>query len=54
MKQNKNPYLTPKVSVVAFKVENGFQASDKIKTEKPQATSYQDVDQSYNDWGTLQ
>lgn len=53
MKENKKMYLTPKVSVVAFKVEDGFQGS-KITTEKPQATSYQDVDQSYNDWGTLQ
>lgn len=35
-KQNKHQYLTPKVSVVAFKVEGGFGDSD-VKTPKPVA-----------------
>ena len=52
MKENKTKYQAPKVSVVAFMVENGFQAS-KVKTEAPAASTYQDVDDSYNDWGTL-
>lgn len=55
MKENEKMYLTPKVSVVSFVVEGGFLASpdpDTIQTANP-ATSYQDVDQSYNDWRTI-
>lgn len=50
MKENKKKYLTPKVKVVAFMVENGFEAS-KLTTEAPAASTYEDVDQSWaNDW----
>ena len=52
MKENKKMYLTPKVSVVSFVVEGGYGPSD-IKTAKPAATTYGDVETSYNDWGTL-
>lgn len=51
MKENKKKYLTPKVSVVSFVVEGGFGDSQKIKTEAPAASTYQDVDDSWdNDW----
>ena len=55
MKQNKKQkkYLTPKVNVVSFVVEGGFGPSQKIETAKPAASTYQDVDNSYNDWGTV-
>lgn len=54
MKQNKKQkkYLTPKVNVVSFVVEGGFVTSP-IETAKPAASTYQDVDNSYNDWGTV-
>lgn len=55
MKQSKQKYLTPKVRVVSFTIEHGYSASEpepeQIQTSK--ASEYGNVNESYNDWGTL-
>lgn len=53
--QNKPQYLTPRINVVSFVVESGFQTSppDVLQTSNPVASEYSDVDQGYNDWTTL-